>query len=186
MNKQVTYINISYPKKVVYDMYIFLEYKFGKDISNKILKLIIREKNYKCSICNNYKNENYSYCLYDKCNDIICNECYQITSKFNKFKPFCKCHFNKYNSKKKLIFIMKKKINKHNIQYLHYIYKYHNKTNYYFTTYYKNKKNYIKLPPKKYICSNYYFRMYYNILYIFIADNIHEAISLIDTVNILH
>ena len=81
---------------------------------------------------------------------------------------------------------MKKKINKHNIQYLHYIYKYHNKTNYYFTTYYKNKKNYIKLPPKKYICSNYYFRMYYNILYIFIADNIHEAISLIDTVNILH
>jgi len=183
------YVNKRYDPSLLKDLYREFEKKIGRDVSKYIIDFIEIDKNQKCRICEDKIGQKYSCCIKKECRNIICDECYDITSRFNDGKPYCDIHFthHKYvqrkyiknknkHFKRQLIKKMKRKIKKHNINRIHYLYK--NKYNqriinefYKFSKY----KQFFKVPRRTHIRCNSYMEIRYNTLHVIFVDNIHDS-----------
>lgn len=173
------YVNIKYPSKFLKELTREFEYKVGKDVSQFILGFIKTEKGHRCRICTDKIGQKFCYCSDNSCRNEICYGCYRKTSKYNHFKPYCPKHFNKYYGKRTLIRDVKRMIYKHDIQFLHYVYKSHTSSmvqDFTFRFHWYGDP-FIPIPRKKYICCNYAFKVEDNMLTIKLADSIYGAIE---------
>lgn len=173
------YLNNKYKKSFLKELHRSFEYKVGRDVSNMILDFIKIGKGHRCRICVKKIGQKSAYCLYKNCWNEICYNCYQKTSKYNIYKPYCPKHFNKYHGKRDLIKNVRKMVYKHDIQIIHYIYKTHctSMVQDLMYTFYRFGEPFIPIPKKKYICCNYSFKVEYNMLTIKLADSIYDCIE---------
>lgn len=184
MRFQKQYVNKRYNQSLLTDLHKEFEKKIGRDVSKYILDFIVIQKDKKCRICDDRIGQKYAYCMGKKCNNVLCYECYEITSRFNGGRPYCDRHFTHHKYKKDinklfkrhLIKKMKRIVKKHNINRIHYIYK--NKYNQrIINEFYRfNKhKQYFKLPKRIHIRCNNYMEIRYDTLHVIFVDNIHDT-----------
>ena len=174
------YLNNKYQKEFLKEVCDKFACKVGPDVSKYILDFIKPTKSQRCRICTNKIGLKFTYCLYKGCCNKICRSCYRKTSKYNKkLKPYCPRHFNRYNGKKSLIKSVKKMVHKHDIQFLHYVYKSHSTSMVqdFMFRFHNFDKDFIPIPRKKYICCNYSFKVDENMLTIKLADSIYDCVE---------
>jgi len=173
------YLNNKYQQNFLKEINRNFECKVGPDVSKYILDFIKPTKCRRCRICTNKIGQKYTYCLHKNCSNKICHSCYRKTSKYNRYKPYCPRHFNKYYGKRSLIKDVKKMIYKYDIQFLHYMYKTHTTSmiqDFMFRFHWYGEC-FIPIPKRKYICCNYSFKVEENMLTIKLADSIYDCIE---------
>ena len=87
LNKKISQVNSAEIKRD-------FEIKLGMDISEYIFTYIEPTNYLKCIICDIKIKVNYFICYEENCKKQLCRKCYQITSKYNNYKPYCDIHFN--------------------------------------------------------------------------------------------
>lgn len=176
---RMCYISQKYKPTFLKELHRSFECRVGKDVSNMILDFIKTENGHRCRICTNKIGRKFSYCLHENCVNEICYSCYRKTSKYNKSKPYCPKHFNKYHGKRALIKSVKKMIYKYDIQFLHYMYKTHSTSMVqdFMYRFHWFGDPFIPIPRRKYICCNYSFKVEDNMLTIKLADSIYDCIE---------
>ena len=161
------------------------EKKIGMDVSKYIFSFIDIPKHTKCRICEDKIGQNFCCCMRKNCDNKICRKCFKITSKYNKYVPYCDKHFNNYHYKKQvnkyfkkqLIKKMKRKIKRYSdVDMIQYIYKnrYTDKIINQFFCY--NKYNhYFHTPRRTFIRCNHHLEVRKNILVVIFVDNIFDT-----------
>ena len=179
------YVNKQYNEHFKKEVYKKFERKIGRDVSKYIFSFIDIQKDIKCRICEDNIGQDFCCCMRKNCINKICKKCFEITSKYNKYVPYCDRHFNNYHYKKQvnkyfkkqLIKKMKKKVKRNqNVNIIQYIYKnrYNNKiVNQFFD--YNKYDSYFHTPRRTFIRCNHYIEVRENRLIVIFVDNVYDT-----------